>query len=250
MAEREEGLVAGDVRSGIEQLLALQEVDVRLDQLRHRREHLDERAALDGATGRIDALGVEERRVAEERAALLARESELESETAAVVARVAAIEDRARRGVASSFRDQEAMAQEVEALGRRRAALESLELAVLEQGEPLEAELARIAAARVPLEAELEIARSALAAAEAEVDAEAAGSLARRRELAEAVPPDLLAEYERLRTRLGGVGVARLVRGTCSGCHLALPATEVDRLRHAPAAEVAHCEQCGRILVP
>jgi predicted nucleic acid-binding Zn-ribbon protein len=249
VAEQDGGGRAGPP-PGLEQLLALQELDVRLDRLRHRRAHLDERAALEALTGRLEALDVEQRRVAEERSALLARESELESETAAVVARAAAIEDRARGGAASSYRDQEAMAQEVEALGRRRAELESLELSVLEQGEPLEAELARIAEARGRLEPELEAARSALAEAEAEVDAEAAGALARRRELAGIVPAELLAEYERLRARLGGVGVARLDRGRCSGCHLALPATEVDRLRHAPAGELAHCEQCGRILVP
>jgi uncharacterized protein len=60
----------------------------------------------------------------------------------------------------------------------------------------------------------------------------------------------LLATYERLRARLGGVGVARLVGTHCDGCHLTLSAVELDRVRHLPDGEVYTCEQCGRILVP
>jgi len=37
--------------------------------------------------------------------------------------------------------------------------------------------------------------------------------------------------------------------GRCGGCHLALPATEVARLRIEPADTLVTCEQCERILV-
>jgi predicted nucleic acid-binding Zn-ribbon protein len=45
------------------------------------------------------------------------------------------------------------------------------------------------------------------------------------------------------------VAAALLVNGRCGGCHLALPATEVDRLRKLPADALVRCEQCERILV-
>jgi hypothetical protein len=64
------------------------------------------------------------------------------------------------------------------------------------------------------------------------------------------VPASLVSTYERLRTRLGGVGVARVVGNHCDGCHLTLSAVELDHLRHLPPGEVATCEQCSRILVP
>ena len=54
------------------------------------------------------------------------------------------------------------------------------------------------------------------------------------------VPADLLARYERLRTTLAGTGAARLVGGSCSGCHLTLPAMEVDRIRKAPRRRSHH----------
>jgi predicted nucleic acid-binding Zn-ribbon protein len=44
--------------------------------------------------------------------------------------------------------------------------------------------------------------------------------------------------------------VARLVGSTCQACRLAIPATEVDRIRHAPDAELYACDNCGAILVP
>jgi predicted nucleic acid-binding Zn-ribbon protein len=45
------------------------------------------------------------------------------------------------------------------------------------------------------------------------------------------------------------VAVARLVGNHCDGCHLTLPAMELDRIRHLPEDELVTCEQCGRILV-
>ena len=71
-----------------------------------------------------------------------------------------------------------------------------------------------------------------------------------RDELAGATPAELAAQYDRLRARLGGIGAARLVNGACTGCHLALAATELDRIRRAQADTVLFCEQCGRIVVP
>ena len=70
------------------------------------------------------------------------------------------------------------------------------------------------------------------------IDADLAAEGEARVAAAATVPADLLARYERLRTRIGGTGAARLVGGSCSGCHLALPAMEVDRIRKAPPDEV------------
>ena len=72
---------------------------------------------------------------------------------------------------------------------------------------------------------------------------------AQRPKTADAVPQQLLGTYERLRARLSGVAVARLIGGRCDGCHLTLPAVELDRIRHESAGTLEYCEQCGRILV-
>jgi len=92
-------------------------------------------------------------------------------------------------------------------------------------------------------------AREALAAAAEAIEAELAGVSAERGPAAARVPASLLEEYERLRARLGGVAVAEVVNGRCTGCMLSLPASEVERLRHLAPDERATCEECGRLLV-
>ena len=70
-----------------------------------------------------------------------------------------------------------------------------------------------------------------------------------RAEHARGLPDDLAERYEFLRSRLGGVGAARLVGDRCGGCHLNLPSVEIERIRRLPADEFATCPQCDRILV-
>ena len=66
--------------------------------------------------------------------------------------------------------------------------------------------------------------------------------------LAERLPDDLLALYERLREQKG-VGAALLRARQCGGCQLTLDSSEISRIRSAPADEVIRCEECQRILV-
>jgi predicted nucleic acid-binding Zn-ribbon protein len=60
----------------------------------------------------------------------------------------------------------------------------------------------------------------------------------------------MLERYERLRTRLGGIAVARLEGTRCGGCHLDLSTAERDEVRTVPEGQFADCPQCGRLLVP
>ena len=95
----------------------------------------------------------------------------------------------------------------------------------------------------------MDAARAALVAAEQEIDGQLAAVTEARRAAAAGVADSLMATYERLRQRLGGVGAARLVGSSCTGCHLKLPATEVDRIKREPPDALIFCESCGRILV-
>ena len=82
------------------------------------------------------------------------------------------------------------------------------------------------------------------------MQADIAAETGRREASLQLVPADLLAQYTSLRGGRGGIGVSRLIGSQCGGCHLTLSAMEVSRLRKLPEGEVAHCEECGRILVP
>lgn len=238
-----------DMSTPLEALIGLQDHDTLLDQLSHRRETLPERAAFNKFRQSLRALDVVVSELRSRREALGAEQRGIEDEIEAATKRIDAIEKRLYGGEVSASRELQAMSAEVEHLRARRSDLEDQELEVMEQGEPLDAELRAAAEQHAQLDADLAGAASALGAAEALVDEQISHQAGERARLAEAVPAALLAEYERLRSRLGGQGAARLVGDSCSGCHLRLSAVAIDDIRRLPPGSFVNCEQCGRILV-
>lgn len=233
----------------LHRLLDLQERDVVVDQLHHRRATLPERAALTDRQQALTALDVTRADVASRLAEVERSQKRLEDEVASVEEKQSAENLRLYSGSITSPRELQALQEEIDGLGRRQRTIEDELLEVMETAEPLTAELADIDARRDALLAELDALQGALAEGERAVDAELAGVVAERDALAREIPEDMLATYERLRTRLGGVAVARLEGAQCKGCHVSLPAVELDAIRHAaPDAVITH-EECGRILV-
>lgn len=234
----------------LEALLALQDVDTDLDRHRHRRATLPERAELAALDDQIAAL---EGRGAGPRAALtevVGRQTALEADLAATEARINQVERRMYSGEVTASRDLQAMADDTKGLRARRSDLEDQVLAAMEERQPYEDQVTVLDEEIASLTARRRQASDALAAAERAVDAEIADLERDRAERSAAVPSDLLATYESIRARLGGVGAARLVGDRCDGCHLTLPAAEVARIRRLPEGELITCEDCGRILVP
>jgi len=235
-------------RGQLEALLALQDLDVRLQQLRHQRANLAERQALARADEALARLQAEREVLDQDHGRLAAERDVLDSEASALSDRILAIEDRLRSGATGSYRDQEAMSAEIASLARHRSEIEDRELSVMEQLEPLEAARAELAARHAALEADRQAGLDAYRLAAAAADDELAAAAAGRPALVDAVEPALLDTYLKLAGRLEGVAVARVLHGTCGGCRLSLSATELDRLRH-DTAHLVYCEQCGRILV-
>jgi predicted nucleic acid-binding Zn-ribbon protein len=229
-------------------LLDLQSADLAIDALRAARAGLPERHELPVIESEAAELELLARRLEADREQRRGHERALSASAGELAARIALIESQVRSGRVS-YRDQEALADELASLAHRRDALEDEELGELTALDQLEEEAGRIAAQRPLLVARHRAAQAALVRAEGELDRRVAEALEARERLAAAVPPALLSEYERLRQRLGGAVVARVVRNSCDGCHLTLPATEADRLRHAGPGSTARCEQCGRLLV-
>jgi predicted nucleic acid-binding Zn-ribbon protein len=177
------------------------------------------------------------------------RQQRLEDELASTETRIGDLERRMYSGVVSAPRELQAMQADLESLRRRRATLEDAVLDAMAEREPIDLEIAELQGERDRLDGEGARLRAAVAEAEAAIDAELAEEAGRRAEAAADLPADLTARYERLRERLDGIGAAPLVGGRCGGCHLSLPATELDRIRREPPDALVSCDQCGRILV-
>jgi predicted nucleic acid-binding Zn-ribbon protein len=235
--------------SVFDDLLAVQDHDTAADRLRHRRATLAEREPLAAAEAELARLDDQLAGVRARLDELARTQGRLEDQIAGVTDKIVDVEKRLYSGEVSAIRELQAMQADVESLGRHRARLEDEALGVMETREPVEAEAAALEEERADVAGRAEVLAAAVADAERVIDGELAGEEAGRAAAAAAIPADLLEEYERLRAKHGGVGVARLDGRQCLGCHLTLPATELDAIRKAPPEAVVHCEQCGRILV-
>jgi uncharacterized protein len=228
----------------------VQELDLAADQLRYRRDGLPERseiAAIDAQAGRLRS---EVQAVTARRDEVAGRQNAAEAELAATEERSAAVSKRLYGGEVSASRELQAMAADIESLKQRASGLEDGVLELLEEREPLDRRLEELLGEAGALAGRRKSAADSLARSEGLLDRELEDVLSRRSAAAEAVPAKLLATYERLRGRLGGIGAARVAGNRCDGCHLTLSAVELDHIRHLPPGEVATCEQCSRILVP
>lgn len=61
------------------------------------------------------------------------------------------------------------------------------------------------------------------------------------------IEPHLLDLYCQLRRRLGVRALARVVKGSCSGCNLIIPSFLLREIR---SGKTVYCESCGRLLLP
>ena len=235
---------------GLLALLSLQEHDAALDRLRHRHESLPERATLARAEATARALAGEITTLTAQRDELAREEQRLDDEAKSLGEKAKAVDKKMYSGEISSPKELQSMQADIDQLLRHQQTVETNELELMEQREPIDAQLAELDVRRRALAATVADAQRTLAASEAEIAAEVAVEQSARDAIAAGVDAALLAEYEAVRARNNGAGAARLVGVTCQGCHLTIPSTEAERIKKAAGATIAHCDNCGAILVP
>jgi len=233
----------------LHRLLEVQDRDTAIDQLGHRRATLPERSQLRDVEARLSVLEQRSKEAQTQRDELASRQSTLEQQIEASKSRRSELERRMYSGQVAAPRELQAMDEEIRHLARHIGELEDREIEVMEALEPIDGELQAADVERDAMESDARRFRASIAEKERELDAEIAEQASQREVAATGLPAELLTRYEQLRKKFGGTGAARLVNGTCSGCHLALPAMEVDRIKKAPSEALIICDQCGRILV-
>ena len=229
-------------------LLSVQEHDTTADQLIHRRAHLasrDELGEVMSELGRLEAATAE---VGARQHELGRGQQRLEDEITALTDKATQHDKTLYSGTIGNPRELQALQDEIAALKRRISQLEDQEIELMEQIEPLDADLAGAAARRTALDERAAALRVQIAEEEVAIEAELEQVRGERAAIAGDVAPELLAEYETLRPQSGGIAIARLVGGSCGGCHLSLSAVEIDRIKKLPPEAPAHCEECGRLL--
>ncbi|MBC7591101.1 MAG: hypothetical protein H7226_08685 [Salinibacterium sp.] len=227
-------------------LLELQAFDTRIAQLDHRAKTIPELATLAGFARDTAALrlthaeqkgGLEDIRI---------ELSRIESDVEVVETRIK--RDNERVQVSSSVKDVAALEQELAALRKRLADLEEIELAVMERMEDQQKEVDKTSAQREALDArtlEVEVEKDAsLGSVIAERGIAASG----RSAIEARVPADLLALYERQRSRYG-TGASMLRGGVSLASGVKLLENEMQAIRAAAPDEIIMCASSEAILV-
>lgn len=229
-------------------LLDVQALDTRLQQLAHRRAASPTLDAVKQAHARWADL---HRAVVESSTAVgdLRRElTKAEGDVEQVRTRAERDQKRLESGAVSA-KDAQALTAEIDSLARRQAALEEVELDVMERLEAHETALAELETAEAEL---VEAERAATEARDAElgeVDAETAKVGGERAAAVDGIDAGLLALYDRVRAQSGGLGAAPLLGNRCGGCRLELNPADLGAIRAKGPDEIVRCEECGRILV-
>jgi predicted nucleic acid-binding Zn-ribbon protein len=230
-------------------LLDLQELDSRLDALRHQAGNLPETAELRRLSAEMGELRTSEGALRTEVDDLTRVQRRADADVEQVKARRARDQQRLDSGGVSNPKDLERLQHELVSLDRRVSELEDAELEVMEGLETAQAALTDVRSRMQQVATagrELTTARDDRLAA---LQAEAEKVTRERSDAAAGLPADLLALYERLRQQRGGVGAAHLRARRCEGCSLELDSAELARIAGQRSDEVVHCEECGRILV-
>ncbi|MFE6195075.1 zinc ribbon domain-containing protein [Streptomyces sp. NPDC057838] len=230
-------------------LLDVQDLDVRLQQLAHRRKSLPEHAEIEALTkdhtqlrDLLVAAQTEESDTARE-------QTKAEQDVDQVRQRATRDQQRLDSGAVTSPKDLENLQREIASLARRQGDLEDVVLEVMERRESAQERVAELTERVSSVQTKIDDATARRDAALEQIDAEVATVTKEREVVAGSVPDDLLKLYDKLRAQQGGIGAAKLYARSCQGCRQELAITELNEIRTAAPDTVIRCENCRRILV-
>ena len=227
-------------------LLDLQALDTKLAQLDHRARSLPELAALAALATEGDALRItklEQQGLLENVQLELSR---LESDVQVVETRIA--RDSERLQASSSVKDVAALEQELSALRKRLDDLEEIELSVMEKLEEHQGRVDETSGRLAELLDQVAAIEATRDAALASIGAERTTAASGRRTIEAKVPADLLALYEKQRTRYG-TGASLLRGGVSLASGVKLLEDELHKIRAAAPDDVLICPSSDAILV-
>ncbi|MEU4197707.1 C4-type zinc ribbon domain-containing protein [Kribbella sp. NPDC026611] len=230
-------------------MLDLQDLDLQLDQVAHKRGALPEHQALKDLAAEKSVVDRELVTADTEVSDLQREQKKADSDVDQVRQRKARNQQRLDSGQVTSPRDLENLQHEIGSLDRRIADLEDAELEVMEKleaAEAVQADLRARAEAFSGRQAELETTRDT---ALKELDEQRAELAGKRTTVLAELPEGLVTQYQRLREHNGGIGAAPLVGKRCMGCRMELAPSDLNAIKAAAPDAVLRCEECGRILV-
>ncbi|WP_327320688.1 zinc ribbon domain-containing protein [Streptomyces sp. NBC_01235] len=230
-------------------LLDVQALDVRLQQLTHKRRSLPEHAEIESLTKDLTQLRDLLVAAQTEESDTAREQTKAEQDVDQVRQRAARDQQRLDSGAVTSPKDLENLQKEIVSLAKRQGDLEDIVLEVMERRESAQERAAELTERVGSVQGKIDDATARRDAAFEELDGEAATVTKEREVIAGSIPADLLKLYDKLREQQGGIGAAKLSQRTCQGCRQELSITDFNEVRSAARDTVVRCENCRRILV-
>ena len=230
-------------------LLVVQDHDIAIDQLLHRRDHLPCRAELAAALAEAKTLMPQFQSLTAKRSQIAQEEKRIDDEVQTLRAKAERVNTKLYSGTVTASKELQALQADLDSIRAHIATLEEAELDQMQLSENADDALMPVQTRLDALQAEVQRSQAAIVDGEAEVDGLLVAERANRAAVAAVVGPELLQDYEGRKAQNRGQGAARLVHGTCQACRLTIPATEVDAIRHDDTGRVWYCDNCSAILV-
>jgi len=233
--------MTGDDFQGLYELQGIDSgIDVRRALLAQADDGSDAQAALEAARAQLGQL---EEDVKQKQA----RQRQLELDLETILAERAEKSERCYGGTVSNPKELSALAAKIDELGRNADRHEDMILELLERLEAAEAALAERQATVERLTAEHQRTVAHFDSSTSHAREEIAELEARRAELVAQIDAGLVREYDSLRARFDGIGVAALRDGNCAVCNVQVPRVQQPMIKRGTA--IVKCESCRRILV-
>lgn len=224
----------------------LQIVDSQIDHLQQQKQSLPEKSAYDEAKSFYEQASQKEQQLKQELDAKRHEQKKLEDEAAILNQKLTREENRLYGGQVTNVKELQALEEEVKALKSKKEAMESKLLELMEEVDSLsQHELVLIEEVQAK-RAKLDLAQAKYEETVAAINKQLLDLKSQREQLLQTVSPQDLKLYEHLRQEKKGVAVVKLDGSTCEGCHLELPASDVDRIY---SEQYWRCPHCRRIVV-
>tara|TARA_B100001250_G_scaffold318585_1_gene281240 strand:- start:213 stop:944 length:732 start_codon:yes stop_codon:yes gene_type:complete len=230
-------------------LLLVQEKDNQILALQHQIKRLPEREEIQTKEEEKSALLNQIETVQSELHENERVQKRLEDEVATLEDRIQGQQNKLYSGDIKAIKELQALETDIQGLKERQMLVEDQIIEVMELNEPIIERIKELENTKTGLEGTITELQKSLMQSEKELEALTTHAEEERDELTKGVQEELLGIYDNIRRQPGRVGIALLSGSTCRGCHLDLPAVEVDRIKKLPNDTVINCEECGCILV-
>ncbi|MEK6694346.1 MAG: C4-type zinc ribbon domain-containing protein [Nitrospirota bacterium] len=233
------------MKEQLERLIALQEADLRLEELAERKRRIPEmveaaRQPLQAAQALRDSTKQAFETTGKER-------KSCEQELAVQEQVISKLQDRTTKGEIKTNREYQAHLLEVELTKKKRGEIEEQLLILMDAVDAKKKELAQAEAAAKEADQRFNAEKTALESSVGALDEELAGLRQKREALVAAVEPSLLRSYEKLKSSKKGQALAGVNKdGSCMSCRLQVQPQVVAEVKRATS--ILTCSYCNRIL--